>query len=286
MLACVTWHKFFMANLITDLKRAWRLTKLIRSTELTDEEALQRENIDTIYMEECRGIRSDLIKTSGALCRDIAKARKSLTQEACTVRKSFNRQFVTSTKTAGQQFTDLEDSLTSSILKINQLLDASQKTLSTRLGLVEQSSQTTMELVDNVREFVATKADETRRWQEGYDWRILKNYLTRVISTLGDIEMQLEKYRKEDKPQELLQDFDFLRETLEIHLEEEGLMSFTPLLGAEVDPMKVDLKGGVECTAEGHVDGTVAEVIKKGYEIDLGTGMKIVRRAQVTVYKK
>jgi molecular chaperone GrpE (heat shock protein) len=86
--------------------------------------------------------------------------------------------------------------------------------------------------------------------------------------------------------QELLQDFDFLRETLEIHLEEEGLMSFTPLLGAEVDPLKVDLKGGVECTAEGHVDGTVAEVIKKGYEIDLGTGMKIVRRAQVTVYKK
>jgi molecular chaperone GrpE (heat shock protein) len=85
---------------------------------------------------------------------------------------------------------------------------------------------------------------------------------------------------------ELLQDFDFLRETLEIHLEEEGLMSFTPLLGAEVDPLKVDLKGVVECTAEGHVDGTVAEVIKKGYEIDLGTGMKIVRRAQVTVYKK
>ena len=124
-----------MCSIFTDLKRAWRLTTLIRSTELTDEVALQLENVDSIYIEECRGIRSDLIKTSEALCRDIAKARKSLTHEASTVRKSFNRQFDTSTKTAGQQFTDLEDSLSSSILKINQLLDASQKTLSSELGL-------------------------------------------------------------------------------------------------------------------------------------------------------
>jgi molecular chaperone GrpE (heat shock protein) len=275
-----------MCSIFTDLKRAWRLARLIRSTELTDEEALQLENVDSIYIEECRGIRSDLIKTSEALCRDIAKARKSLTHEASTVRKSFNRQFDTSTKTAGQQLTDLKDSLSSSILKINQLLDASQKTLSSRLGLVEQSSQTTMELVDNVREFVATKADETRRWQEGYDWRILKNYMMRVLSTLDDVEATLERYRQADKPQEFLQDLDFLKEALEIHLEEEGLLSFAPLHGEIVDPLKVDIKGTVPTTSEEQQPESVAEVVKKGYEIDLGAGVKTVRRAQVTIYKK
>jgi molecular chaperone GrpE (heat shock protein) len=275
-----------MANLITDLKRAWRLTKLIRSTELTDEEALQRENIDTIYMEECRGIRSDLIKTSAALCRDLDKAQKSLTHEACTVRKSVNRQSATSTKKVGQQFSDLENSLSKSILKVSKRLDTSQKTFNEKLGIVDSSSRETYNLVNDIREYVSKQAGETRRWQEGYDWRILKNYLTRIISTLDDIEAKLEKYREEDKPQELLKDFDFLRETLEIHLEEEGLCSFAPLIGADVDPMRVDVKGGVECAAEGQINGTVAEVIKKGYEIDLGAGMKIVRRAQVTVYKK
>jgi molecular chaperone GrpE (heat shock protein) len=268
-----------MSNLITDLKRDWRLTKLIRSTELTGGEALQLERVDRIYIEECRQLRSDLIKTSEAFCRDIEKARKSLTYGAGTVRKSLSRKFDASNKTPGQQSTDLENSLSSSSLKISQLLDALQKTLSSRLGQVEQSSQNTMELVDNVREFVATKAHETRRWQEGYDWRIHKNYLTRVVSTLDDIETKLEKYCEEDKQQELLKDFDFLRETLEIHLEEEGVRSFAPLAGTGVDPLKVDPKGGVECTVESQVDGTVAEVIKKRYAIDQGEGMKIVRRA-------
>jgi molecular chaperone GrpE (heat shock protein) len=272
-------HFSVMSNLITDLKRDWRLTKLIRSTELTGGEALQLERVDRIYIEECRQLRSDLIKTSEAFCRDIEKARKSLTYGAGTVRKSLSRKFDASNKTPGQQSTDLENSLSSSSLKISQLLDALQKTLSSRLGQVEQSSQNTMELVDNVREFVATKAHETRRWQEGYDWRIHKNYLTRVVSTLDDIETKLEKYCEEDKQQELLKDFDFLRETLEIHLEEEGVWSFAPLAGTGVDPLKVDPKGGVECTVESQVDGTVAEVIKKRYAIDQGEGMKIVRRA-------
>jgi molecular chaperone GrpE (heat shock protein) len=274
-----------MANLITDLKRAWRLTKLIRSTELTDEEALLRENIDSIYIEKYRGIRSDLVKTSEALRRDLAKARKSLTHEASTVRKSFNRQFVTSTKTAGQQFTDLEDSLSNSITEISQLLDASQKTLATRLGQVEQSSQTAAEMVNNVREYVSKQAEETRRWQEGYDWRILKTYLLRIVSTMDDVETKLEVYRVAAKPEDFINDFDFLRETLEIHLEEEGVVSFAPELREEPDSIRTEVKAVVLITEDCQQVGTIAEVIKNGYEVDLGAEVKIIRKAQVSVYK-
>lgn len=253
-----------MLSVFADFKRAWRLTKLIRASEINDEEALAIEKIDTLYIKECVSIRTSLDKT----------------------RKSLNRALKSWQAANGKQLANLENALTKSVLEISQLLDASQKTLATRLGQVEQTSQTTMELVNNVREYVAKQADETRRWQEGYDWRILKNYLTRLISTLDDIETKLDVYRKEEKPQGFLQDFDFLRETLEIHLEEEGLLSFAPLIGADVDPIKVDIKGSVECTAENQADGTVAEIVKKGFEIELGTGVKVVRRAQVTVYKK
>jgi molecular chaperone GrpE (heat shock protein) len=253
-----------VSNLITDLKRAWRLTKLIRSTELTDEDALQIEKVHSIYIEGCREIRTSLDKA----------------------RKSLNRNVKTSRLDNDKRLAKFEDSLSSSITKISQLLDASQKAAASRLGIIEESTKTTQELVNDVREFVATKSDETRRWQEGYDWRILKNYLTRVISTLDDIETKLEKYQNENKPQEFLKDFEFLRETLEIHLEEEGLLGFAPLIGADVDPARADIKGVIESTAEDQRAETVAEVVKKGYEIDLGAGVETVRRAQVTVYKK
>lgn len=275
-----------MPNFITDLKRAWRLTKLIRNSSLSDEDALQVEKIDSIYLEECREIRSDLIRTSEAIRRDIVKAHKSLAHEAGNVRRSFNNQSATSTKKTGKQFSDLENSLSKLKLKMSQALDTSQKTFADNLTRVGDSAQNTYNLVNDVREYVSKQATETRRWQEGYDWHILKNYLTRLISTLDDIETKLDVYRKEDKPEEFLQDFDFLRETLEIHLEEEGVISFAPEIGADVDPLQVDIKGGIDSTSEDQQPETVAEVVKKGYEIDLGAGMKTVRKAQVTVYKK
>ena len=264
-----------MLSLITDFKRAWRLAKLIRSTNLTDEEALQIEKVDSIYIKQCREIRTSL----EGECRDI---RSSLDK----ARKALNRDVKTSRLDNDMRLTEFEDTVSSSITKISLLLDASQKAAASRLGEIEQSSKTTQELVDNVREFVATKSDETRRWQEGYDWRILKSYLLRVISTLDDIETKLSIYRKEDKPEELIKDFDFLRETLEIHLEEEGLLSFAPDVGSNVDPMRDEIKGAIESTREDQQVETVAEVLRKGYEIDLGAEVKIVCKAQVTVFKK
>lgn len=253
-----------MVSFFTDISRALRLFKLLRSTDLSDEDALRIEKIDTIYLAECRAVNRSLEKT----------------------RKSLNRALKSWKTTNGEQLAELENSLIGSVQSISQLLDASQKALSDRLGNVEQSSQTTMELVDNVREFVAKQADETRRWQEGYDWRILKNYLLRVISTVDDVENQLSHLKQSGAPEKIIKKFDFLRETLEIHLEEEGLISFSPDLGKKPDTAKEEIKASVVSETEQQAFGMIAEVIRRGYEIDLGSGTKVVRKAQVTVYKK
>lgn len=253
---------------------------------MSDEEALNIEKVDSVYMAECLDIRNELVKAKKSLGRDLAKARKSLNQEAITSRQSLNRNFNASTKTIGQQFTNLENSLSSSILKISQLLEASQKASASRLDEAMMTSKTTMELVNSVREYVGKQADETRRWQEGYDWRILKTYLLRVVSTLDDIETKLEFYQNNGKSEELIKDFDFLRETLEIHLEEEGLLAFAPKLGEELDASIADPQASVTISEDAQVVGTVAEVIHRGYKIDLGAETKVVRKAQVSVYKK
>lgn len=253
-----------VGNFLCDLKRAWRLTKLIRATRVSDEDALQIEKLDTIYLNECRELKATL-----------DKARKSLNRAATTWESSNSK-----------RLSGLEDSLVSSVTGISQLLESSQQTLSKRLSQVEQSTSTTMELVDNVREYVSKQADETRRWQEGYDWRILKNYLMRIVSTLNEVEDQIATYRKEGKPEEFLSDLDFLKEALEIHLEEEGLMAYTPAVGSTLDAIRDEPRTSVVALSEEQVIGTIAEVLRKGYEIDLGAETKVVRKAQVVVYKK
>ena len=103
---------------------------------------------------------------------------------------------------------------------------------------------------------------------------------------MDDIERKLSYYKKQDKSPELISDFDFFREALEIHLEEEGLLTFSPSIGGPVESNRVDVKGTVSTTSENQIDETIAEIIHKGYEIDLGVETKVVRRSQVNVYKK
>jgi molecular chaperone GrpE (heat shock protein) len=274
-----------MANLITDLKRAWRLTKLIRSTELTDEEALQLENVDSIYMEECREIRSSLEKANKLLVDNVKASRATLSKRLVSTGVSINRKLKASDQDNDKRLTDFENSLSKMVLKISQLLDASQKSFGARLEQIGQSSQEAAEMANNVRDYVAKQAEETRRWQEGYDWRIIKNYLLRMVSTMDDVETKLAVYRVEGKPEDFINDFNFLRETLEIHFEEEGVLSFAPEVGEEPDSTRTEVKAVVVITDDNQQVGTIAKVIRLGYEADLGAEVKIIRKAQVSVYK-
>lgn len=253
-----------MYKLVNDIKRAWRLFKLVRNSEVDDEQMLEIEKVDTLYIRECRSITRSIDKT----------------------RRSLNRALQKWKGTNSTHLSNLEDTLSSAMLQTAQMLEASQEALSKRLGQVEQSTQTAVELIDNVREYVAKQADETRRWQEIYDWRLLKNYLMSVISTLDNVEAQLESLKKAEIPEEIIQKFDFLRETLELHLEEEGLVSFSSSVGASPDPARDEINLSTPSTSESEVIGTIAEVTRKGYEIDLGAETKIIRKAQVTIYKK
>jgi molecular chaperone GrpE (heat shock protein) len=255
---------FYMLGFFNDLKRSWRLVRLLRASDLSDEDALRIEKMDSLYIEKCREI-----------ARSLKKARRSVNLSLKSQRKEND-----------SRLTNLENTFSSDILGVRQSLESRQKASDSRLSKVVETSETTMNLVENVREYVGKQADEVRRWQDGYDWRILKNYLMRIISTMDDIERKISSYKKQENSQELIEDFDFFREALEIHLEEEGLLAFSPSIGYPVESNKADVKGTVPTTSEDQIDETVAEIIHKGYEIDLGIESKVIRRAQVKVYKK
>ena len=251
-------------NLIRNWKRAWRLTKLLNASELSDESALGIEKLDTIYLDRCRQIQKSLEKAS-----KIIKGRAQAW-----------------TKDNDRKIIALEDSLTSSITEIRFLLAASQKSQASQLGDVADKAGTTMELVNSIRDYVGQQANENRRWQEGYDWRILKNYVMRMITMVDDIDTKIEGYRRKDKPAEFLVDLAFFRETIEIHLEEEGIVPITPELNSIPDPSLVEVKGATASNDSAQSPGSVASVIKKGYLLELGEESKLIRKPQVFVYKK
>lgn len=249
---------------LTDFKRAWTISKLIRVSNLSDEDLLAIGKVESLYISECRAIKSSLEKTRKILNR----SRKRWRQDN------------------DLRLSEMEETLTNSFLRVSQLMEAKQNAFSGRLSKVEETSRTSLELIDNIREYVAKNSEETRRWQEGYDWRILKNYLNRVISTLDDFDETALNLKNLQAPDEVIKQVEFLKETLEIHLEEEGLVSFTPGLGAQPDAGKDEIKASISADSEEHKVGTIGEVLRKGYQIDLGVDTKVVRKAQVSVYKK
>lgn len=253
-----------MIRFVRNFHKAWRLAKLIDGMKLSDEEILDLEKVDTLYTQECAEIKSSLNKTrKSAIC-----ALKSW--------KNDNN----------SRLGNLEDSFNQSIDKISQLLESSLNSLARRLGEVDHSSKTTQELVDNVREYVSKQADETRRWQEGYDWRLLKNYLLRILSTLDEIEDKIEYYRKQEKPAEFINDFNFFKEMLEEHLEEEGVFSFTPKINAELDDFKNEVMASQPSESADQVAGTIASVIRRGFELEIGDDVKVIRKSRVSIFKK
>lgn len=137
-------------------------------------------------------------------------------------------------------------------------------------------------MMGGVRDYLAMKNDLTSRLQEGYDYKILKNFTKQIIRCIHQIDPAM---TAEDPASKKLLS---TREDLVDMLDRYGIEQFSPEVGtsysdlrkiAEVIPQK-------EHTTDTSMVGKVAEVIRPGYRYQAHDEQRrIVMPAQVKIYE-
>ncbi len=141
------------------------------------------------------------------------------------------------------------------------------------------------EEVSAIRQYAAAQQDQIRKFQDGYDWMIIRRFCMRIIRCIDNLEDRLSKLDGTDDPlQECLQD---IRDELVFALESSGVEQFSPDLKT---PFK-GLERYVEAIRQrvpatnAALAGTIAEIVRPGYQYLVNDDeVKIVRCAQVKLY--
>lgn len=139
-------------------------------------------------------------------------------------------------------------------------------------------------MLGGIRDYLATKNELTGRLQEGYDYRILRNFVKQIIRCIHQIDSNLSL----DSGQDPVLKLEAIKGDLLDMLDRHGIEKITPTAGtsfselrkiAEVVPQK-------EETQDESLSGKIAEVIHPGYQYMINHDHhRIIMPAQVKLYE-
>lgn len=146
-------------------------------------------------------------------------------------------------------------------------------------GLSEISEQ-----MSAIREFAAEQQNQVRKFQDGYDWMLIKRFCLRIIRCIDNLEDRIRQLQNANQDVSTLKD---IRDEILFALESSGVEQYEPEIGLEYK--------GLERYAESVREkkenddpaksGCIAEVIRPGYQYLINDEeVKIVRCAQVKLY--
>ena len=138
--------------------------------------------------------------------------------------------------------------------------------------------------VSAIREYAATQQNRLERFQDGYDWNIIKTFCLRIIRCIDNIENRIMQLSEEDSQMSHLEE---VRDELVFALESSGIEQFEPEVNSEYrgqEKFAEALKEKTECD-DPDKKGKIEKVVKPGYQFYIDEeNVKIVRPAQVRLF--
>ena len=151
----------------------------------------------------------------------------------------------------------------------------------------EPLSETLKELAEQVaaiREYASQQQDRVTRFQDGYDWSIIKNFCVRVIRCVDNLESRIDRLRQQNVETTTL---DEVKDELLFALESGGVEQFEPPINSEYRGQEKNAEAvkEKEYTNDKNLRGKIAKVIKPAYRYVISEeNVKVVRPAQVKLY--
>lgn len=146
-------------------------------------------------------------------------------------------------------------------------------------GLSEISEQ-----MSAIREFAAEQQNQVRKFQDGYDWMLIKRFCLRIIRCIDNLEDRIRQLQNAGQDVSMLKD---IRDEILFALESSGVEQYEP----EIELEYKGLERYAESVREKKENddpsksGRIAEVVRPGYQYLINDeAVKIVRCAQVKLY--
>ncbi len=136
-----------------------------------------------------------------------------------------------------------------------------------------------------LREYASSQQSRIEKYQDGYDWNILKNFCLRIIRCIDNLETQIEKLEMAGEDVTSLQN---AYDELVFALESSSIEQYRPDLDSQYKGQEkcMEVVKQRKLCADPKRDGAIAAVIRPGYRYVVDSQQpKIVRTAQVMLYQ-
>jgi molecular chaperone GrpE (heat shock protein) len=148
-------------------------------------------------------------------------------------------------------------------------------------------NHTLMELtqqVSAIREYAANQQNRLNRFQDGYDWNIIKNFCLRIIRCIDNLEYRIADLTEQDQD---VSEFEQIRDELIFAMESSGVERFEPELNSDYkgqEKFTEALKDKCICE-DSNMKGKIEKIIRPGYQCHIDEqNIRVVRPAQVRLY--
>ncbi len=162
--------------------------------------------------------------------------------------------------------------------------DPAISTLMTTHPVTHELTELTEE-VSAIRQYAAAQQDQIRKFQDGYDWMIIRRFCMRIIRCIDNLDDRLAKLDPEEQTlQGCLED---IRDELIFALESSGVEQFSPDVKTPFKGLEKYVEAVHQRVPVSNADwaGTIAEIVRPGYQYLINDDeVKIVRCAQVKLY--
>lgn len=178
---------------------------------------------------------------------------------------------------------------------VSAMMTASEKqtlenlsALSSASASIERSESVSSDLTSQVaslRDYLARQQELVKRFQDGYDWTVIRNFCNRIIRCIDDVRRRMET--GEDMTDSHRTDLELIHDQLVFALDGSGVEQFqpepgTPYAGQE----KIAEVVGKDSSEDGE-PGCISKVVSPGYSFYVNEEQsRLVRPAKVRLFQR
>jgi molecular chaperone GrpE (heat shock protein) len=156
--------------------------------------------------------------------------------------------------------------------------------MSEQPNLLNETLNRLTEEVAAIRSYAGHQEERVKKFQEGYDWNIIRSFALRVIHCIDNLERRMNIMAEQGQATDHLEE---IRDELLFALESTGLERFEPQVNSDYRGQEKTAEAvkGKASADRSELKGKIADVVRCGYRFIVGEGnFKVVRAAQVRLF--